>query len=68
MGSHEAHCFYMIRSNGADALVAIGWSHVNLIMISCAYTSMPTACRRWPSGLNVARVLILRDMELGQSG
>jgi hypothetical protein len=68
MKPHEAYCFSVMRINGADALMAIDLPHVDLGRTSCACMDMPTACRWWPSELNFARVLILRDVELGQSG
>ena len=36
-----------------DALVAMGFPPVDLIMSRCAPTSLPSVRHRWPSGLNL---------------
>ena len=53
MRSHEACCFSMMRTKVHDALVAMGFPHVDFIMSRCAPTSLPSVRHRWPSGLNL---------------
>ena len=53
MRSHEACCFYMMRTKVHDALVAMGFPPVDFIMSRCAPTSLPSERHRWPAGLNL---------------
>ena len=46
MRSHEACCFYMMRTKVHDALVAMGCPHVDFIMSRCAPTRCVTDGRR----------------------
>ena len=48
MRSHEACCFYMMRTKVPDALVAMGCPPVDFIMSCCAPTSLPSVRHRWP--------------------
>ena len=53
MRPHEACCFYMMMTRVYDALVAMGFPHVDFITSRCAPTSLPSVRQRWPSRLNL---------------
>ena len=53
MRSHEACCFYMMRTKVLDALVAMGCPPMNFIMSCCAPTSLPSVRHQGPSRLNL---------------
>ena len=53
MRSHETCCFFMMRTNVPDALVAIVELHMDLSMSSRAPAGLPSVHHRGPSGLNL---------------